>query len=310
MDVLTQLLNGSMLAATLRMATPLILGGIGGVFSERAGIMNLGIEGEMLVGACAAAVTGIATGNAWLGVLGALVSGMLMGLLHAFICIRFHANQTVVGTGVNIFATGLTPLVLQTLYNSGASSPATPALAAWSIPVVRDIPFLGAVLGTHSPLTYLALVLVPVSAFVLFRTRFGLRVRAVGEHPRAADTVGIDVYKHQYIAVALCGMLAGLGGAYLSLCQVSMFVKGMTNGRGFMAMAAMIFGKWNPWGVLLAALLFGCSDALQMVLQAGGSQIPTDFLLCAPYILTVIALACFVGKAVSPKQVGKPYIKD
>lgn len=310
MDVLTQLLNGSMLAATLRMATPLILGGIGGVFSERAGIMNLGIEGEMLVGACAAAVTGIATGNAWLGVLGALVSGMLMGLLHAFICIRFHANQTVVGTGVNIFATGLTPLVLQTLYNSGASSPATPALAAWSIPVVRDIPFLGAVLGTHSPLTYLALVLVPVSAFVLFRTRFGLRVRAVGEHPRAADTMGIDVYKHQYIAVALCGMLAGVGGAYLSLCQVSMFVKGMTNGRGFMAMAAMIFGKWNPWGVLLAALLFGCSDALQMVLQAGGSQIPTDFLLCAPYILTVIALACFVGKAVSPKQVGKPYIKD
>lgn len=310
MDVLTQLLNGSMLAATLRMATPLILGGIGGVFSERAGIMNLGIEGEMLVGACAAAVTGIATGNAWLGVLGALVSGMLMGLLHAFICIRFHANQTVVGTGVNIFATGLTPLVLQTLYNSGASSPATPALAAWSIPVVRDIPFLGAVLGTHSPLTYLALALVPVSAFVLFRTRFGLRVRAVGEHPRAADTMGIDVYKHQYIAVALCGMLAGVGGAYLSLCQVSMFVKGMTNGRGFMAMAAMIFGKWNPWGVLLAALLFGCSDALQMVLQAGGSQIPTDFLLCAPYILTVIALACFVGKAVSPKQVGKPYIKD
>ncbi|MDE7054425.1 MAG: ABC transporter permease, partial [Oscillospiraceae bacterium] len=140
--------------------------------------------------------------------------------------------------------------------------------------------------------------------------RFGLRARAVGEHPRAADTMGIHVYRHQYISVALCGMLAGLGGAYLSLCQVSMFVKGMTNGRGFMAMAAMIFGKWNPWGVLLAALLFGCSDALQMVLQAGGSQIPTDFLLCAPYLLTVAALACFVGKAVSPGQVGKPYIKD
>ncbi len=310
MDVLTQLLNGSMLAATFRMATPLILGGTGGVFSERAGIMNLGIEGEMLVGACAAAVVGIATGNAWLGVLGALLSGGLMGLLHAFICIRFHANQTVVGTGVNILATGITPLVLQTLYDSGAASPATPTLEAWSVPFLRDIPFLGAVLGTHSPLTYLALLLVPVSSFVLFRTRFGLRVRAVGEHPRAADTMGVHVYRHQYISVALCGMLAGLGGAYLSLCQVSMFVKGMTNGRGFMAMAAMIFGKWNPWGVLLAALLFGCSDALQMVLQAGGSQIPTDFLLCAPYLLTVAALACFVGKAVSPRQVGKPYIKD
>ncbi|MDE7055032.1 MAG: ABC transporter permease, partial [Oscillospiraceae bacterium] len=173
MDVLMQLLNGSMLAATFRMATPLILGGTGGVFSERAGIMNLGIEGEMLVGACAAAVVGIATGNAWLGVLGALLSGGLMGLLHAFICIRFHANQTVVGTGVNILATGITPLVLQTLYDSGAASPATPTLEAWSVPFLRDIPFLGAVLGTHSPLTYLALLLVPVSSFVLFRTRFG-----------------------------------------------------------------------------------------------------------------------------------------
>lgn len=214
-----------------------------------------------------------------------------------------------VGTGINILATGVTPLILQAVCQSAATSPRTPTLANWTIPGLSEVPFLGTVLGSHSPLTYLALLAVPVSAFVLFRTRLGLRIRAVGEHPRAADTMGIHVYRYQYFSVGLCGLLAGLGGAYLSLCQVSMFVKDMTNGRGFMAMAAMIFGKWNPWGVLGAACLFGFADALQMVLQASGSGIPTDFLLCLPYLLTIVALAGFVGKAVAPAQVGKPYIK-
>lgn len=309
MAVLTQLLNGSMLAATLRMATPLIFGGVGCVFSERSGIMNLGTEGTMLSGACIGAIIGVTTGNAWLGVLAAMLVGLLIGLLHAFLCIHFKANQTVVGTGVNIFATGITPMILQAVYHTNARSPVTPTLPTWTIPVVKDIPFLGAVLGSHCALTYISLILVPVAAFVLFKTRLGLRIRSVGEHPRAADTMGINVYAYQYFSVALCGALAGIGGAYLSMFQVSMFVKGMTSGRGFMAMAAMIFGKWNPWGVLGAACLFGFADALQMVLQATGSPIPTDFLLCLPYILTIIALAGFVGKAVSPKQVGKPYIK-
>jgi simple sugar transport system permease protein len=309
MSVLAQVLNASVFAAMLRMATPLILGGLGSVFSERSGILNLGIEGVMLISAFVAAITSLVTQSAWLGVLGGMLIGGLMGLFHAFLCIKFQANQTVVGMGINIFATGITPLLLQAYWGNPGSTPTVPGLSSISIPILKDIPILGSILGTHSPLTYLALLLVPVSTFVLFRTKFGLRVRSVGEHPRAADTLGVNVYLMQYLSVMICGMLAGIGGAYLSLCQVSMFVKGMTSGRGFMAMATMIFGKWHPVGVLLASLLFGFADGLQMAIQAAGWNIPSDILLCLPYILTILALAGFVGKAEGPKQVGKPYVK-
>ena len=189
------------------------------------------------------------------------------------------------------------------------SSPSVPGIASLSIPVLKDIPVLGPILGQQNPLTYLALFLVPVSSFLLFQTRLGLRIRAVGEHPRAADTAGIPVFPLQYLSVGICGALAGIGGAYLSLCQVSMFVKGMTAGRGFMAMAAMIFGKWTPWGAFGASLLFAFADALQISVQAAGLNLPADLLMCAPYVLTIFALAMFVGKAVAPAQVGKPYIK-
>lgn len=302
-------LNLSVLAATIRISTPLIFGGIGGVFSERSGIMNLGIEGTMLISACAAALISLETNNAWMGVLGGMFVGMLVGLLHAFMCIRFKANQTVVGTGINIFATGITPMILQAYWGNPGSTPAVPGLRNISIPFLSDIPVIGPLLGNQNPLTYIALILVPVATFVLFKTRLGLRIRSVGEHPRAADTAGINVFALQYLSVGLCGALAGLGGAYLSLCQVSMFVKGMTSGRGFMAMAAMIFGKWHPVGVLGASLLFAFADALQMSLQASGLNISSDLLMCAPYVLTIIALAGFVGKAVAPAQDGKPYIK-
>ena len=309
MSALTQILNASVFAAMLRMATPLILGGLGSTFSERSGILNLGIEGVMLMSAFAAAMTSLFTGSAWLGVLGGMLLGGFVGLFHAFLCIRFRANQTVVGMGINIFAMGITPMLLQAYWGNPGSTPSVPGLPAISIPLLKDIPVVGAIFGTHSPLTYLALILVPVSWFVLFRTKFGLRVRSIGEHPRAADTLGVNVYRMQYFSVVICGLLAGLGGAYLSLCQVSMFVKGMTSGRGYMAMAAMIFGKWNPVGVLLASLLFGFADGLQMSIQAAGWNIPSDILLCLPYILTILALAGFVGKSEGPKQVGKPYIK-
>ena len=242
MSAFWSIFNLSLLAATIRTATPLIYGGIGGVFSERSGIMNLGIEGTMLIGACAAAIISLETNSAWLGVLGGMGFGVLIGLLHAFMCIRFKANQTVIGTGINIFATGITPMVLQAYSGNPGSSPSVPGIASLSIPVLKDIPVLGPILGQQNPLTYLALFLVPVSSFLLFQTRLGLRIRAVGEHPRAADTAGIPVFPLQYLSVGICGALAGIGGAYLSLCQVSMFVKGMTAGRGFMAMAAMIFG--------------------------------------------------------------------
>lgn len=309
MSAFWSIFNLSLLAATIRTATPLIYGGIGGVFSERSGIMNLGIEGTMLIGACAAAIISLETNSAWLGVLGGMGFGVLIGLLHAFMCIRFKANQTVIGTGINIFATGITPMVLQAYSGNPGSSPSVPGIASLSIPVLKDIPLLGPILGQQNPLTYLALFLVPVSSFLLFQTRLGLRIRAVGEHPRAADTAGIPVFPLQYLSVGICGALAGIGGAYLSLCQVSMFVKGMTAGRGFMAMAAMIFGKWTPWGAFGASLLFAFADALQISVQAAGLNLPADLLMCAPYVLTIFALAMFVGKAVAPAQVGKPYIK-
>ena len=309
MSAFWSIFNLSLLAATIRTATPLIYGGIGGVFSERSGIMNLGIEGTMLIGACAAAIISLETNSAWLGVLGGMGFGVLIGLLHAFMCIRFKANQTVIGTGINIFATGITPMVLQAYSGNPGSSPSVPGIASLSIPVLKDIPVLGPILGQQNPLTYLALFLVPVSSFLLFQTRLGLRIRAVGEHPRAADTAGIPVFPLQYLSVGICGALAGIGGAYLSLCQVSIFVKGMTAGRGFMAMAAMIFGKWTPWGAFGASLLFAFADALQISVQAAGLNLPADLLMCAPYVLTIFALAMFVGKAVAPAQVGKPYIK-
>jgi simple sugar transport system permease protein len=264
----------------------------------------------MLMGAFAAAITALFTGNPWLGVLGGAAMGMMVGLLHAVMCIKFKANQTVIGTGINIMAMGVPPMILHALWGNPGSSPTVPALKAVSIPGLVDIPVIGNIIGTQNPLTYFALLMVPAATFFLFKTKTGLRIRAVGEHPRAADTVGVNVFGLQYMSLMVCGILAGIGGAYLSLGQISMFVKGMTAGRGFMALAAMIFGKWTPIGVLMASMLFGLADSLQMSIQVKGWAIPTDFLLSIPYILTIIALAGFVGKAVAPKQVGKPYIKE
>ena len=310
MNGFTAIINTGTFAATLRMATPLILGGIGATLSERCGILNLGIEGTMLMGAFGAAMVSLLTGSPVLGVLGGIVLGSLMGLLHAFMCIRFKASQTVIGTGINIMAMGITPLLLQAYHGNPGSTPPVPALSSITLPLISKIPVIGPIIGTHSPLTYIALILVPISSFFLFKTRIGLRIRAVGEYPRAADTAGVNVFGLQYLSLALCGALVGMAGAYLSLCQVAMFVKNMTAGRGFMAMAAMIFGKWKPIGVLGAALLFGFSDGLQMAIQSAGWPIPTDFLLAVPYVLTIIVLAGFVGKAVGPSQVGKPYVKQ
>lgn len=298
-----------LLVATLRMATPLIFGAIGGMFSERSGVMNIGLEGMMLMGSFGAGITALITGNAWLGVLVAATVGGVMGVIHAVMCIRFKANQVVIATGINIMAMGIPPLILQTYWGNPGRTPIVKSLAEISIPVLKDIPFFGQLLGTHSPLTYAALLLVPLAHVILFKTRFGLRIRAVGHHPRAADTLGINVFVVRYICVISSGVLAGLGGAYLALGQLSMFVDGMTAGRGFIALAAMIFGKWTPLGCFGASLLFGFADGLQMTIQAHGIPIPSDFLLMIPYILTMVTLAGFIGKATPPGAIGKPYEK-
>jgi simple sugar transport system permease protein len=293
------------------------LAALGGIFSERSGIINIALEGIMLSGAFfAMLISYIASqagipplASALLGAVGALVFGLLVSMIHAVVSIRFQANQIVSGVAINILALGLTGFLLQRIFNTSGNSPSVPNLPAMPIPVLAEIPILGPIFFDQPPIVYVALIAVPVTAFVLFRTPLGLRIRAVGEHPKAADTVGVDVFKLRYLGVALSGLLAGLGGAYLSIGQLNIFSENMTNGRGFIALAAVIFGKWNPWGALGACLLFGLADAIQISLQNAGVEIPSDFLLMLPYILTLVALAGFIGRARPPEAAGAPYEK-
>ncbi len=308
MDVFAFLFSTTVLAAAVRMATPLIFASLGGLFSERAGIINIALEGIMLTGAFSAMLVTSFVGNPWVGLVGAVITGAMMALIHAVVCIRYHANHVVSGTAINIFAGGLTVFLLRLVFNVAGTSPAVPRIPAVRLPLVADIPWIGPVLGQQNIMVYVAVALVFVSWFVLFKTVWGLRLRSVGEHPKAADTVGVNVFVMRYTALALSGALAGLGGAYLSIAHLSRFGDQMTAGRGFIALAAMIFGKWNPIGAMGAALFFGYADALQMRLQEVG--IPSQFVSMLPYVLTMVALAGFIGRATPPKALGKPYTKE
>ncbi|MBU7042531.1 MAG: ABC transporter permease [Theionarchaea archaeon] len=297
----------SLLAATLRISPPIALASIGGAYSERSGIINIGLEGMILIGAFIGVVATHYVGNPWIGVLAAITAGGVFGLLHAVLCIRFKANQVVSGVGVNILALGLSTLLLQVIWGNRGASDSVPGIAPITLPLISDIPVIGDIVGRQNPLVYIMLVLVAVSWIVMFKTPFGLRVRAVGENPEAADTVGIHVHKIQYICVTISGMLSGLGGAYLSLGWLNLFSQNMSAGRGFMALAANIFGKWNPAGAFGASLLFSFTDALQIKLQGVG--IPIQFIQMIPYILTILVLAGAVKRAVPPAAIGKHYEK-
>jgi simple sugar transport system permease protein len=305
---LLDVITAGLFAASLRMATPIAFASLGGIFSERVGIINIGLEGMMLTSAFTGVATTYFSGNPWLGVLAAVLAGGLLGLFHALLTVKFVGNQIVSGTGINIFALGFTAYMSQVLWGSRGASESVQGLEVISIPLLKDIPIIGEVIGTHTPLVYLMLIMTVLSYVVLFKTPFGLRIRAVGEHPAAADTAGIDVFKTKYLCVMVSGMLAGLGGAFLSLGHLNLFVWGMTGGRGFIAMAAMIFGKWMPFGAFGASFLFGFADALQMRLQALG-LLPPQIILAIPYILTVAVLAGVVRKAVPPSDY-KPYVKE
>lgn len=305
----TAIFNIGLLAATLRVATPLILAALGVLISERSGVMNIGVEGMMLFGAFTAVVGSYYTGNPWLGVLSAMVVGGLLGLAHAWACVSLRADQIISGAAINLLAVGIPNFLLVVLWQKPGVSPLVNGLPTLSIPFLSSLPWIGSLFASQNLVTYFALLMVGVTHVVLFHTPLGLRIRAVGEHPRAADSVGIDVYRLRYLAVIFSGVMAALGGAYLSVGHLSLFTKQMTQGRGFIAMGAMIFGKWTPFGSLGACLLFGFADALQLSLQTRGLPIPTDFLLAAPYILTLIALAGVVGRAVAPAAIGKPYVK-
>ena len=305
---LLDVINVGLFAAALRMATPIAFASLGGIFSERVGIINIGLEGIMLTSAFTGVMVSYFTGNPWLGVLAAVLAGGLLGLFHALLTVKFIGNQIVSGTGLNIFAVGFTAYMSQILWGSRGASESVKGLKAVSIPLLRDIPIIGDIIGAHTPLVYIMLIITVISHIVLFKTPFGLRIRAVGEHPAAADTAGINVYRIKYLCVTISGMLAGLGGAFLSLGHLNLFAWGMTGGRGFIAMAAMIFGKWMPFGAFGASVLFGLADALQMRLQALG-LLPPQIILTIPYVLTVAVLAGVVGKANPPSDY-KPYVKE
>ncbi len=302
----------SLLAMTLRLTAPLLLTALGAIFSERSGVVNIALEGIMVIGAFFALTVTYATHNPWLGVLAAVLSGALVSALHAVVSIKFRANQVVSGVAINILAAGFTAFMLNVLYGHGGQSPQIDL--AWQLPrwfsFLEPIPFIGPIIGGHTPGVYVAFLMVPVTWFILYKTKLGLRIRAVGEHPRAADTLGVDVYKIRYFGVIMSGILGGLAGSILTIGEGNLFLEGMVAGRGFIALAAMIFGNWKPVGTMLACLLFGFTSGLQLVAQVIGINVKPQLLATLPYVLTILALAGFVRKSRAPAASGVPYEKD
>ena len=301
----------ALLASALRLATPLIFSALGGIFSERSGVVNIAIEGIMINGAFFAILATKYTGSPWLGVLAAMVVGALTALLLAVLAIHLRGNQVVAGVAINLFATSITAFLLEMIWQRSGQTDSVPqALTHNPLPFLEKIPVIGVLFSGLTPFVYLSFVAVAITYYVIYKTPFGLRVRAVGEHPRAADTVGINVYKIRYICVMISGVLAGISGASLSLGTVSLFREGMTSGKGFIAIAAMIFGKWHPVGAMLASLFFGFAEAVQIQASSLGiDKIPSEFLQTLPYVATILVLSGFIGRAVAPKAGGIPYEK-
>lgn len=294
-----------LLQLTIATATPIALGAYAGLFSERAGVVNIAIEGMMLMAAMMGAFVSGYTGSLFWGVIGGLLSGGLMAALHAVVSIRFKTDQIISGTVINFMAAGLTGHIYQIYLVPPRWPGSAGTFPEMPIPVLSKIPFIGPILFQHQPIVYLMLILTGVIHYVLFYTPWGLRMRAVGEHPRAADTLGINVYFTRYANVIIGGLLAGLGGIWLSLEWVGTFNINMTNGRGFIALAALIFGRWTPFGAFGAALLFGLANAIQIRTQTLNPNIPAEFLQMLPYVLTVIVAA--VRRPIPPAAVGQPY---
>ena len=298
-----------LLAQSFRLATPIALGALAGLLCERCGVVNIGIEGMMLTAACLGFIVALYTSNTWIGLGMAVLVGCVMAAVHAILAIHGGVDQIISSTVLNIFAVGITGFLRRAvLLQNPRGAPAV--FSAWPIPFVSDIPVLGQIFFRHQPLVYTTWLLVGVVHVLLFYTTWGLRTRAVGEYPRAADTLGVDVYTVRYGNVIASGILAGLAGAWFSLETVGTFDDMMTGGKGFIALAAMIFGKWKPCGAFGGALLFGFVDALQIKLQIVGVNVPYQFLGMTPYIVTMIVLAGFIGRAVPPAAVGQPYERE
>lgn len=287
-----EIFSAALFLSTVRLATPLLLAAIGGLYSERSGIINIALEGLMLAGAFTAAAVTHYAGSPFIGLAAAIVAGMAVAGIHAVACIRFRADQVVSGTAINILFLGVPALMSGALFDSTGATP--------QIPQANLLPYAPIII---------AFALVPVTWWVLNRTRFGLRLRAVGENPEAADTAGVSVTRIRYTAVLLSGALAAIGGAYLSIGQSSLFTRNMSAGRGFIALAALIFGKWRPVQTMLACLLFGFAEAVSIQMQ-GVAGIPVQFIQIFPYALTIIVLVGFIGRSRAPRALGMPYEKE
>jgi simple sugar transport system permease protein len=314
----------SMLSATIRLSTPLIFAAMAGIFSERSGVVDISLEGKLLAGAFAAASTAAVTGSPWLGLGAAILVGLALSLIHGFASITHNGDQVVSGVAINIVVAGLTVVLGNAWFHRGGQTPTLPndarfmpiklpgADALSGVPIIGDI--YSKLISGHNLLVYVAFITVALTWWVLYKTRFGLRLRAVGENPKAVDTAGISVAFLRYRAVLIAGILTGIGGTYLSIAQNASFIRDMSAGKGFIALAAMIFGKWKPIPAMFACFLFGFLDALSMRLQGVSlpyiGQVPVQLIQAAPYILTVILLAGFVGRAVAPKADGVPYVKE
>jgi simple sugar transport system permease protein len=300
-----------LLQSSVDRSIPIVLGALAGVLCERAGVVNIAIEGQLLFGAFAGAIVASASHSLYLGLLAAAAAGALLGLILGLFAIRYAVNQIVVGVVLNVLATGLTGYLYDRVlvkYQNTLNSPAV--FGRIQIPLLAKIPIFGPVLFDSSIFLYLTYAILILLQVGLFRTRWGLRVRAVGEHPVAAETVGIRVLGIRYVNVILGGIVAGIGGAYLTIGSVGPFGKDVSSGKGFIALAAVIFGRWTPIGSLIGALLFGFADAVQNILSVLGTSIPSDFLLMIPYIATIVVVAGLVGRVRPPKADGQPYVKS
>lgn len=309
LEVLEKIISLAFIAQVIRISVPYILAAMGGVFSERSGVVNIALEGIMLNGAFASVLGTFLTGSPAIGLFSGVICGMLTALIHAVVSIRFKADQIISGVAINLLSVGGTKFFLKIFFDSSSNSSRIEGIKIFSVlpPDNKIFAMLNQIIG--NPLIILTIIIVIISHFTIFKTVFGLRLRAVGEHPAAADTLGVKVNLVRYICVIISGAIAGLGGAWLAMDQ-HQFTDGMSNGRGFIAIAAVIFGKWNPLTVALACLLFGFAEAMQMTLQSSGSDIPTQFIQMIPYVLTMVALAGFIGKSNPPAASGKPYEKE
>ena len=317
-------LFGAMLASTLRVSTPLILCALAGLLSERAGVVDIGLEGKMLFAAFAAGASGAAFGSTLLALVLAMLVAVALAWMHGLACVSHRGDQVVSGVAINIIAAGMTMVLGIAWFAQGGQTPPVSTavriqpLFPQAADALKGIPVVGSLIGegllSHNALVYVALLLVPATWWLLFKTRFGLRLRAVGENPQMVDAAGVSVVRLRYTALTLNGMLCGLAGSYLVLAQAANFSSNMTAGRGFMALAALIFGRWHPVGALWACLLFGFLDAAAIRLQGvrlpGIGEVPVQAIQALPYVLTVVLLAGFIGKAVAPQALGKPYLKE